>query len=111
LVAVFLGGIVSGAVGVRVYHQQIAQAGTESSPIDLHAQPGVAAKHLRDKLALTEDQVAQVEDVLDQCIMREADLLMQIKQLRADARQRILELLNEEQRKKFTTVMDEVTAQ
>jgi hypothetical protein len=111
LVAVFLGGIVSGAVGVRVYHQQIAQAGSDSPRIDLHAQPAVAAKHLRDELALTEDQVAQVEDVLDQCIMREADLLMQTKQLRAEARQRILELLNDEQRKKFASVIDEVTAQ
>lgn len=110
LVAVFLGGVVSGAVGVRVYHQQTAQAG--SGPrIDLHAQPGVVAKHLRDELTLTEDQMAQVEDVLDECIMREADLLMQTKQLRSEARQRILELLNVEQRKKFATVIDEVSTQ
>lgn len=111
LVAVFLGGIVSGAVGVRVYHQQTAQAGSDSPRIDLHAQPGMVAKHLRDELALTEDQMAQVEDVLDECIMHEADLLMQTKQLRAEARQRILELLNDEQRKKFATVIDEVSTQ
>ena len=111
LVAVFVGGVVSGAVCVRAYHQQTAQAGSGSPRIDLHAQPGVVAKHLRDELTLTEDQVAQVEDVLDECIMREADLLMQTKQLRAEARQRILELLNNEQRKKFATVIDEVAAQ
>jgi hypothetical protein len=111
LVAVFLAGVVSGAVGVRVYNQQIAQAGSSSPRIDLHAQPGVVAKHLRDELALTEDQVAQVEDILDECIMREADLLMQTKQLRAEARQHILELLNDGQRKKFNTVIDEVSSQ
>jgi hypothetical protein len=111
LVAVFLSGLVSGAVALRIYHQQTAQAGSESPRIDLHAQPGVVAKHLRDELALTDDQVAQVEDVLDECIMREADLLMQTKQLRAEARQRILELLNDQQRKKFATVIDEVSGQ
>jgi hypothetical protein len=111
LVAVFLSGVVSGAVGLQIYHQHTTAIASGSEGIDLHAQPRVVAKHLRDELELTGDQVAQVEDVLDECIMREADLLMQTKQLRAEARQRILELLNEQQRKKFATVIDEVTSQ
>jgi hypothetical protein len=111
LVAVFLSGVVSGAVGLRIYHQHITAAASGSEGIDLHAQPGVVAKHLRDELALTEDQVAQVEDVLDECIMREADLLMQTKQLRSEAKQRILQLLNDQQRKKFATVIDEAPSQ
>jgi hypothetical protein len=110
LVAVFLGGVVSGGVGARVYHQQGAQTGSAPTRIDLHAQPGIVAKHLRDELALSDDQMAQVEDILDECIMREADLLMQTKQLRTEAKQRIRELLNDEQRQKFTTVIDEVPA-
>jgi hypothetical protein len=111
LVAVFLSGVVSGGVGLRIYYQQTAHADTDSQRIDLHARPGVVAKHLRDELALSEDQVAQVTDVLDECIMREADLLMQTKQLRSEARQRILELLNENQRKKFVSVIDEGSGQ
>lgn len=109
LTAVFLAGIVSGALAVRVYHQQTAQA--DSMRLDLHSQPGVVANHLRQELALSEAQTAQVEEILDDCIMREANLLMETKQLRAKARQHILELLNDEQRKKFTTVIDEVPSQ
>jgi hypothetical protein len=111
LVAVFLSGIVSGAVGLRVYHRHTSPADSDSPRIDLHAQPGVVAKHLRDELALSEDQMAQVEDILDECIMHEADLLVKARQLRAEARQHILQLLNDEQRKKFATVIDEVSTQ
>jgi hypothetical protein len=109
LVAVFLSGVVSGGVGLRVYYQQTALAGSDPPRIDLHARPGVVARHLRDELGLSENQVAQVTDVLDECIMREADLLMQTKQLKSEARQRILELLDEQQRKKFISVIDEGT--
>jgi hypothetical protein len=109
LMAVFLGGAISGAVGMRVYHQQTAEAGSGPPRIDLHSQPGVVAAHLRDELALTDEQGAQVEDILDECIMREADLLMQTKQLRVEARQRILDLLNDGQRQKFATVIEEVS--
>ena len=111
LVVVFLSGIVSGAAGLRVYRQHTTSPDSDSPRIDLHAQPGVVAKHLRDELALTEDQVAQVEDVLDECIMHEADLLMRAKQIRTEAKQRILELLNDEQRKKFASVIEEVSTQ
>jgi hypothetical protein len=111
LVAVFLCGVVSGMVGLRIYYQQTAQAGSVPLTIDLHAQPEVVAKHLRDELSLSEDQMAQVTDVLDECIMRDADLLMQSKRLKSEARQRILELLNEQQRKKFNAVFDEVSTQ
>jgi hypothetical protein len=108
LMTIFLGGAVSGAVAMRIYHQQTAEAGSSPQGIDLHAQPGVVATHLRDELALSDEQVAQVEDILDDCIMREADLLMQTKQLRVEARQQILELLNGDQRQKFATVIEEV---
>jgi hypothetical protein len=106
LVAVFLGGFVSGAVALRVYHQQTAGA----ERIDLHSQPEIVAGHLRQELALSDAQTAQIEEILDDCIMREANLLMQTTQLRAQARQHILELLNDEQRDKFPSVIDEMPA-
>jgi Spy/CpxP family protein refolding chaperone len=105
LVAVFLGGFVSGAVALRIYHQQTAQAGSPPG-IDLHSQPGVVAEHLRDELALSDAQTTQVEEILDYCIMREADLLTQGRQLKVEARERIYELLDAEQRKKFENVFD-----
>jgi Spy/CpxP family protein refolding chaperone len=103
LVAVFLGGFVSGAVALRIYHQQTAQAGSPPG-IDLHS--AAAAQHLRDELALSDAQTAQVEEILDYCIMREADLLTQGRQLKVEARERIYELLDSEQRKKFEHVID-----
>ncbi len=102
LVAVFLGGFVSGAVALRIYHQQTAQA----ERIDLNSQPGVVTQHLRDELGLSETQTAQVEEILDYYIMHEADLLTQTRQLRLEAKKRILELLDEQQRKKFESVME-----
>lgn len=102
LVAVFLAGFVSGAVALRIYHQQTAQA----ERIDLNSQPAIVTQHLRDELSLSETQTAQVEEILDYYIMHEADLLTQARQLRVEARERILELLNEEQRKKFENVIE-----
>jgi Spy/CpxP family protein refolding chaperone len=107
LVAVFLGGFVSGAVALRIYHQQTAQA--DAPRIDLHSQPGVVAQHLRDELVLSDAQTAQVEEILDYCIMREADLLTQGRQLKVEARERIYELLDAQQRKKFENVIDAST--
>jgi hypothetical protein len=108
LIGVFLGGVVSGAVGLRIYSQQVAEARSGPPAIDLDSQPGMVAEHLRQELDLNEAQVAQVEEILDDCIMREADLLMQIKQLKGSARQEILDLLEPNQRQKFDTVIERV---
>jgi hypothetical protein len=108
LIGVFLGGVVSGAVGLRIYSHQVAEARSEPRPIDLDSQPGMVAQHLRQELDLNEVQVAQVEDILDNCIMQEADLLMQIKRLKGSARQQILDLLEPNQRQKFDTVIERV---
>ena len=108
LAGVFLAGLVTGALAVRVYYSQAAKA---DSAHHLPTNPAEAAKHLRDDLTLSESQTAQVEDILDDCIMREADMLMQTKQIRLEARQRISALLNDEQRIKFDKVIDEVSTQ
>jgi MFS family permease len=71
--------------------------------------PGVVAQHLRDELVLSAAQTAQVEEILDYCIMREADLLTQGRQLKVEARERIYELLDAQQRKKFENVIDAST--
>lgn len=108
LLGVFVAGLVTGALGMRVYFIQDAQA---NSAHRLPANPADAAKHLRDELTLSDGQMAQVEDILDECIMREADMLFQTKQIRLEARQRIAALLSEDQRLKFAKVIDEVSAQ
>ena len=98
LLLVFLGGAVSGAVGVKVYNRQMAV--TEKGSHE-------AVEHLRVELGLNGSQVRRVQSILDECIMKEADHLTQIKGIKDDGRERILKLLNEQQRRKFQQVLHE----
>jgi hypothetical protein len=51
----------------------------------------------------------EVQSVLDECIMREADLLTQLALTRTDGRGRIMRILNESQQEKFDTLLRQVS--
>ncbi len=105
LSVVFLAGMLAGAVGTSVYQQQAASAPhADSHPASL------AVEHLRDELSLDNEQYAQVRGVLDECIMLEADMLTQIQLLRSDGRERIVKVLNSDQRAKFESLLNQVSS-
>ena len=108
LLVVFLAGVTAGALAVNVY-ERVAKADSRPHHSELRSSNALAVEHLREELALDERQVGQVQDILDHCIMQEADLLFQIRHMKGEARQQILRILNNEQRSKFDSVLQEVS--
>ena len=101
LVLVFLGGAASGVIGSHFVDRVAVAEPDPKTTVALRDPKLVALEYLRDELVLDSSQVQQVREILDQCIMHEADLLMRIRVNQNSGRERILKLLNPEQRSKF----------
>ena len=108
LLIVFLGGAVAGAVSTKIFSANVVEPTKGSSHVH---KPSVAVEHLRQELDLDADQVSQLQGILDHCIMKEADLLSQIEFVKEDGHQRILKILNEQQRGKFDAALLEVSSE
>ena len=100
LLLVFLGGAASGVIGSQVFYRSVSQPAA-SAPAAVAETKLVELESLRDALSLNPTQVRQVREILDQCIMHEADLLMQIRVNQNSSRERILQILSPDQRLKF----------
>ena len=105
LFAVFLGGAAAGGIGVKVYQDHTRHP---SEPV-IDLKPYQMVQHLADELALNEQQFGEIQAVLDECIMKEADMMNRIQMLRTEGRKRISELLNSEQREKFEALLHQVS--
>ena len=108
LLIVFLGGAVAGAVSTKIFSPQVAEPTAGRSHVH---KPSVAVERLRERLDLDAGQVSQLQSILDYCIMKEADLLSQIEYAKEDGRQRILKILNKQQRGKFDAALLEVPSE
>jgi len=108
LLLVFLAGTGSGILGSRVY-QITPQVDHAHDPTDGWHDPETALYQLQEELDLDSEQVTQVKTILDECIMMEAELLSKIKYMKAGGRDRILVLLDNQQRMKFQAVLHEVS--
>ena len=109
LLFVFVGGMAAGALSLKVY-QRYDGAGMAAASLGRHQhQPTLAVERLREELNLNETQFVEVQSVLDECIMREADLLTQLALTRTDGRGRIMRILNESQQEKFDTLLRQVS--
>ena len=101
LVLVFVGGAASGVIGSHVFENVTAATPLVNTPDDLWETRLGALQHLRQELVLDAAQVQHVREILDQCIMHEADLMVRIRVNQNSARERIMKVLNPEQRSKF----------
>jgi hypothetical protein len=96
LLTVFLSGLIVGALGVhRLVHQPPPQPSWKESGKE------IALEHLKKELDLTPAQTEQLETILDDFFTYYHSLQAQLDDVRALGRQRIMRLLNEEQRRKF----------
>ena len=75
------------------------------------AQEQVALEHLSTELRLDDMQTRQVGEILDQAIMEHADMMAHFKTNRDHGHDRIMKILNEEQRKRFDQVLTELGQQ
>ena len=112
LVVVFLAGAVTGMLGMRYgLHDQLHQTATANDGRD------AVLERFRAELKLSDDQAVKLSEVLDdyghyyksvEDQMRELHLREQIEDLRSTGKSRIMEILNDEQRKKFEKMMPEL---
>ena len=101
LMLVFLAGGISGSVSFFIFDNTILNKTNTDNSVVLSETKIIELEYLRNTLSLNPDQVQQVREILDQCIMNEADLLMQIRLNQNSGRERILKILTPEQRSKF----------
>ena len=101
LMLVFLAGGISGIVSFFIFDNTILNKTNTDNSVVLSETKIIELEYLRNTLSLNPDQVQQVREILDQCIMNEADLLMQIRLNQNSGRERILKILTPEQRSKF----------
>ena len=72
------------------------------------AEEQMALDHLSTELQLNEAQTRAVEEILDEAIMQHADMVAQFQTNRLYGHDRIMKVLNEEQRKRFDQVLSEI---
>lgn len=103
--AVFVLGVVSGAVVMHAFEAKLAAPPVIS--LDYKDDSHIALEQMTRELKLNEDQRSRVQAILDECIMEEADLLMKVRQVQQNGRLRILEALDPEQQTEFDALFRE----
>lgn len=111
LVLVFVGGAASGVIGSHVFQSVVTTTPVVTTRGDLPAPHSDALHRLSQELLLDAAQVQQVREILDQCIMHEADLMLQLRANQSSSRDRILEMLKPEQRSKFRAELLEASSE
>lgn len=97
LAGVFLAGVLSGGIGMRVWNQQ--QVAAQADPLRVESE--LALDKLSTELALKPAQIDDVQTILDKYIMLEADLMSQMRSMQNQGRAEILTVLDQQQRSKF----------
>jgi len=103
---VFLCGALSGAVIYKLASQKVSAKQAAASWKDSTKEQTLA--HLRKELDLTPDQAGKIETVLDDFAMYYQMLSQQMEEVMTQSKQQIDTVLNEEQRKKFGRIMNEL---
>lgn len=106
LLLVFLCGALSGAVIYKLASQPVSAKQTVASWKDSSKEQTLA--HLKKELALSPEQSAEIETVLDDFAMYYQMLSQQMEEVMAQSKQQIDRVLTEEQRKRFARIMNEL---
>lgn len=107
LALVFLSGAVSGALSMRF---GIREAWGHTGKYWKEGGKEFSLERFRRELDLTPEQSQQMESVLDDFVLYYQTLQTQMDEVRASGKDRILRVLNPEQRKRFERMMSEMQA-
>ncbi|HYZ86495.1 MAG TPA: hypothetical protein VE621_18920 [Bryobacteraceae bacterium] len=105
LLFVFLSGAATGAMAVRLMVR--AEKHPPSAPASYKE---LSLQKLKKDLDLTPEQAKQMETVLDDFVMYVQTLQAQMEDVKATGKKNMMQLLNEEQKKKFERMMVELQA-
>jgi Spy/CpxP family protein refolding chaperone len=107
LVLVFLTGAMAGAIGMQMgLHQKLHQ----NAVYWRGDKAEFSYDQLKRDLNLTPDQAERLKIVLDDFVKYHEDLQAQIEDVRATGRNRILQILTPEQRKRFEQLSEQLPA-
>jgi Spy/CpxP family protein refolding chaperone len=107
LVLVFLAGAMAGAIGMRAgLHEQLHR----NAVYWRGDKDDFSYDQLKRELKLTPDQSERLKTILDDFVKYHADLEAQIEDVRATGRNRILQMLTPEQRKRFEQLSNQLSA-
>jgi Spy/CpxP family protein refolding chaperone len=107
LVLVFLTGAMAGAIGMRAgLHEKLHQSAVywKGDKADF------SYDELKKDLNLTPDQSDRLKTILDDFVKYHEDLQAQIEDVRATGRNRIVQILTPEQRRRFEQLSDRLPA-
>jgi Spy/CpxP family protein refolding chaperone len=105
LVMVFLVGALTGAIGMREgLHEQLHR----SAAYWRGDKAEFSYEQLKNDLNLTPDQSDRLKTILDDFVKYHEDLEAQIEDVRATGRNRIVQILTPEQRKRFEKLSNQL---
>lgn len=108
LILVFLTGAMAGAIGMRAgLHEQLHRTARYWKG----DQADFSYDELKRELNLSPDQCEHLKAILDDFVKYHDDLEDQIEDVRATGRNRILQMLTPEQRKRFEQLSKELPPQ
>jgi Spy/CpxP family protein refolding chaperone len=110
LLLVFLAGAASGALSMRYYGIHSLRARPGGGPYWKEGGKEISLQRFKRELDLTPEQAQQMEGVLDDFVLYYQTLQTQMDEVRASGKERIVHILNPEQRKKFDQIMVELQA-
>lgn len=101
---IFVTGSAAGALGMRYSLRAQQQKPTAS----LKEGSTEALQKMKKELNLTREQAAEIETILDDFKLYYQTLQAQMDEVRASGKDRIVKILNPEQREKFGRMMSEI---
>ena len=107
LTLIFLCGVVGGAMVMRFAVHGIVDKGETGLP---GGEKAIALERMTKELDLSTDQRRELETVLDDFVMYVQTLQAQMDEVRANGKQRILRILNDQQKQKFEKMLVDVQA-
>jgi hypothetical protein len=110
ILLVFACGAMTGAVATRYrIRGTLFRVNASAAPKTWkEAGKEISVDHFRKELGLTESQTREVAEVLDDFMKYYQTLQAQMDDVRANGKERILSILNPEQREKFGKMMTEL---
>jgi Spy/CpxP family protein refolding chaperone len=109
ILLVFACGAMTGAVAARYrYRGSAIKAASAAQKTWKEGGKEISVEHFRKELTLTDDQTREVAEVLDDFMKYYQTLQAQMDDVRANGKDRILTILNPEQRDKFGRMMTEM---
>ncbi|MBI3665057.1 MAG: hypothetical protein HY236_02345 [Acidobacteria bacterium] len=105
---IFASGMAAGAFGLELAERYWLRPGTTLS---LNGPDKVlAVQHLSHELDLDETQARAIENILDELIMEQANLMAEFKNSRLTSHKQIIQVLNEDQRKRYQKIVSELNS-